>query len=111
MPSFSGLMFSMHLDILLRKCLPPGLRSPRPFPERPGQRCGPWNSETQRNTYGPLRRKRMERKKPSRKPKRGIREEMAHKWGVMTNRMLLPTLMTESAMTATLSKSMMIIPA
>lgn len=41
---------------------------------------------------------------------KGIREEVASKWGVMTNMMLLPTLMAESAATATLNRSMMIIP-
>lgn len=41
---------------------------------------------------------------------KGIKEEVAHRWGVMTNMMLLPTLMTESTVTATLSKSMMTIP-
>lgn len=41
---------------------------------------------------------------------KGIREEVASKCGVMTNMMLLPTLMTESAMMATASRSLIISP-
>ena len=41
---------------------------------------------------------------------KGIREEVASKCGVMTNKMLLPTLRTESTTTATLHKSRRIIP-
>lgn len=41
---------------------------------------------------------------------KGIREEVAIKCGVKINMMLPPTLMAESAMTATLSKTVMIVP-
>lgn len=41
---------------------------------------------------------------------KGIREEVASKCGVMTNKMLLPTLRAESTTTATLHKSRRMIP-
>jgi hypothetical protein len=42
---------------------------------------------------------------------KGIREEVASKCGVMTNMMLLPTLMTDRTVTATEREKVMIMPA